>query len=136
MKEADVRNIPLKFIQPNTDNPRLIFDQEKLDELIFSIKERGVLVPLSVYVDNSNKKFTIIDGERRYRAALKLGLENLPAIVGNRPHEQEYVMDMFHIHHMRENWQLVPTAIELKKVSEILEERNKKNPTEKELSSI
>lgn len=132
-KKADIRNVPIRFIKSNPYNPRLIFDQEKMDDLIASIKDREILVPLTVFI--SDKNFKIIDGERRYRASLQLGLKTLPVIITSRPKEEEYVKDMFHIHQMREPWELVPTAIELEKVSKLLAEKKKgKNPTEEELS--
>ena len=132
-RKAIVRNLPITLIEPNPDNPRIIFDQEKMDDLIVSIKDRDILVPLSVF--QSAKKFRIIDGERGYRASLQLGLKELPVIINSRPKDAEYVKDMFHIHHMREPWELVPTAIELEKVSKLLAEENKgKKPSEKELS--
>jgi ParB/RepB/Spo0J family partition protein len=134
-EDADIRNVPIKHIIPNPNNPRLIFDQEKMDKLTASIIERGILVPLNVFI-GENKKFIIIDGERRHKAALQLGLTKLPVIITDRPDESDYVKDMFHIHHMREQWQLVPTALELGKVAKQYKKQNKKDPTEKELSTV
>ena len=130
-----VREIPISRVEINLSNPRIIFDQEKLDSLLESVKEKGILVPLNVYVDE-NKKFTIIDGERRYRVALKLGIEKLPVIINDRPKTEDYITDMFHIHNLREPWELVPTAIKLKEVEDIFTKKNKREPTEKELSKL
>lgn len=134
--KADIRNVPIRRIKVNPKNPRIVFDQEKMDELIASIKERDVLVPLNVYIDKKTKEFIIIDGERRYLATLELALPTLPVIVTKRPNEADYIKDMFHIHHMREPWELVPTALELRRVIELETKKNGKKPTEKTLSTI
>lgn len=134
-KKGDLMSLNIRMIETNTDNPRLIFDQEKLDDLISSIKSRGeILVPISVFL-NKNKKYTIIDGERRYRAALKLGMSEIPVTIRKNPHE-DYVHDMFHIHHMREQWELVPTSLKLEEVIVFFQEKHKKEPTEDELIKL
>jgi len=129
-----VRNIPIQLIEKNPNNPRLIFDQEKLDELVASIKERGILVPINVFV-NPKKKFTIIDGERRYKAALQIGIKKIPVLISDKAPE-EYVLDMFHIHHLFEPWELIPTAMELNKVIESFKQKKGREPKEKELKQL
>jgi len=75
--------IPLNRIKPDPDQPRKSFDQEKLTELANSIKEHGVLQPISVdfVQDNGDGFYKIISGERRYQASVSLGLEEIPCIV-------------------------------------------------------
>ncbi len=64
-------------LKPNPKQPRIVFDQEKLDELVSSVKKEGVLSPVIVeHSDDGN--FYIIAGERRTRAALQAGLEKIP----------------------------------------------------------
>lgn len=135
LAKPSIRNIPTKLLVINPKNPRKIFDQEKLDILYESIKERGILVPLNVFL-NEDKKFTIIDGERRYKIALQLGLKELPAIINNKPSSDDYVQDMFHIHNLREPWELIPTAIKLKELIDIFKRKNNQDPTEKELQKL
>ena len=133
---GNLRKVPISKISINPENPRLIMDQERLDDLIGSIRGRGeILVPLSVYI-GEDKKFIIIDGERRYRAALKLGISEIPVIIRSHPDKIEYVTDMFHIHNMREPWELVPTALKLKEIISYLKNKDKKEPTEGGLSKI
>jgi ParB family transcriptional regulator, chromosome partitioning protein len=134
MEEKErLRFVPINLIEINPQNPRQIFDQEKLDLLIESIKQRGeILVPLNVYI-GENKKYIIIDGERRYRAALRLGIDNIPVIIREHPEKTEYITDMFHIHHMREPWELVPTSIKLKEIIDSFYKKYKKNPKEEDL---
>lgn len=74
-----ITNIKLEDIKPSGENPRKSFDKEGLDSLADSIKKYGILQPL-VVIDN-NGKYEIVAGERRYRAAKKLKLEFVPAII-------------------------------------------------------
>ena len=72
------RMIPLDRLEPNPQQPRV--DVGDLDELIASIKERGVLEPLLVRPSQVGGRFMIISGERRYRAAREAGLHEVPCI--------------------------------------------------------
>ena len=74
-----VRTIPIDRIAPNPDQPRRHFDEAALDELAQSIAQRGVLQP--ILVRNHEGTFQIIAGERRWRAAQKAQLHEIPAIV-------------------------------------------------------
>lgn len=67
-------------VQPSNYNPRKNFDEASLAELSESIRQQGVLQPIGVRPIEENR-FEIIFGERRYRAALMAGLEEIPAIV-------------------------------------------------------
>ena len=73
-------DIPIKNIRPNPKQPREDFGYEELEELIQSIKEHGILVPLVVSkIDDEN--YELIAGERRFRSAKILNLKTVPAIV-------------------------------------------------------
>lgn len=74
-----VRMLPIHSIDPNREQPRRSFDEEALKELAQSIKAVGVLQP--IIVAPSGDRFTIIAGERRYRASRLAGMEEIPAIV-------------------------------------------------------
>jgi ParB family chromosome partitioning protein len=67
-------------IVPNRLQPRKFFDDEKLEELVFSIQEKGVLQPVIVQKAKGNR-FELVVGERRWRASKKAGLKKIPAIV-------------------------------------------------------
>lgn len=75
------REIPLSAIEPDPNQPRQSFDQEKLQELSDSIKMYGVLSPILVRAGKLPGRYTVISGERRYRAATLAGLASIPAIV-------------------------------------------------------
>lgn len=74
-----VQKLNITDIKPNVDQPRKHFDEQALEELAQSIKQYGVLQPL--VVSRSGEGYMIIAGERRYRAAKKAGLKQLPAVV-------------------------------------------------------
>lgn len=72
--------LPLDAITPNPRQPREVFDEEKLAELVTSIKEVGLLQPIVVRQVGADR-FELIMGERRWRASREAGLERIPAIV-------------------------------------------------------
>jgi ParB family chromosome partitioning protein len=74
-----VREIELARIRPNPNQPRVQFDEEALDELADSIRERGVLQPILLRPEGED--YLIIAGERRWRAAQRARLHTIPAIV-------------------------------------------------------
>ena len=76
---ASVRMIEIGRIRPNPSQPRQVFDAEALDELAASIRERGVLQPILVRAIEDG--FELIAGERRWRAAQKAQLHEIPALV-------------------------------------------------------
>ena len=77
---ADFEYLPIQRVEPRPEQPRRVFEQERLDELTDSIREHGVLSPLIVrYLDDGY--FQIIAGERRWRAARAAGLAEVPARV-------------------------------------------------------
>lgn len=77
--------IALNRIKPDPDQPRKSFDQEKLTELANSIKEHGVLQPITVEFvpDDGEGFYKIISGERRYQASMSIGLDEMPCMVQN-----------------------------------------------------
>ena len=79
-KAADeVLNLEIRLIDPNREQPRRDFDEEALQELAASIQAVGVIQP--IIVCREGERYTIVAGERRYRAARLAGLEQIPAIV-------------------------------------------------------
>lgn len=78
--EKDVKKIKITQIEPNKTQPRRDFDEEKIAELSESIKEYGLLQPIVVKL-NKNGFYTIIAGERRWRASRLAGLKEIPAVI-------------------------------------------------------
>lgn len=120
-------------IQPNIENPRIIFREDELLSLEESIKKQGILVPLTVFVDGKN--YTILDGERRWRCALKLGLSQVPAIIQPKPDKLQNIMMMFAIHKARSDWDPLPTALKLQQLEDELSRRYGSRPTEDALAA-
>ena len=80
--ENKTNNLSLAEIVPNKYQPRKNFDEENLNDLVNSIKERGVIQPIIVRKSNAdNSKYEIIAGERRWLAAQKAGLHDIPVVV-------------------------------------------------------
>ena len=80
--EPQTNKLLLSEIVPNKFQPRKNFDEDNLDDLTNSIKERGIIQPIIVRKSNSdNSKFEIIAGERRWLAARKAGLHDIPVVI-------------------------------------------------------
>ncbi len=86
-----IHEVELNLIIPNPNQPRTSFNAEALEELSVSIKELGVISPITLR-KNDDGTYQIIAGERRYRAAKMAGLERIPAYVKTAADEQ--VMEM------------------------------------------
>lgn len=76
-----VQKIPVDKIRPNRSQPRRNFDEAKLMELADSIKERGLIQPISVWKDSGDEQYELLAGERRLRASRMAGLTEIDAIV-------------------------------------------------------
>ncbi len=74
-----LRNLKITEVEPNRDQPRKIFDQEALEELAQSIQEYGLIQP--IVVTQKDGYYSIIAGERRWRASKLAGLKEIPAII-------------------------------------------------------
>ena len=80
--ETQKNQIPIIDLIPNKYQPRKIFDEKNLEDLTNSIKKRGIIQPIIVRKSNDNKlKFEIIAGERRWLAAKKVGLNEVPVVI-------------------------------------------------------
>ncbi|WP_102348069.1 nucleoid occlusion protein [Bacillus sp. Marseille-P3661] len=79
-ENEEVKKIPIDAIVPNRFQPRTVFVDEKINELMQTIRTHGIIQPIVVR-EFENNKFEIIAGERRWRAVTKLGWETIPAII-------------------------------------------------------
>ncbi len=82
-----INEIPLEQISPNPEQPRTDFDDTALEELALSIRQLGIIQPLSLR-KNGPSNYLIIAGERRYRAAIMAGLTSVPAYIRNANEEE------------------------------------------------
>lgn len=81
LPEREVHELPIEDVIPNEDQPRKNFDEQSLATLAESIKNLGIFQP--IVVRKQKDKYQIVAGERRYRAALMVGLETVPVVVKN-----------------------------------------------------
>ena len=88
---SNLSEIAISQIEPNPNQPRREFDEEALQELASSIREIGIIQPVTLR-QMSDGKYQIIAGERRWRASQLAGLESIPAYI--RTVEDENVMEM------------------------------------------
>lgn len=79
--DSGVKKLPVDFIIGNRSNPRRTFNAEQLEELTNSIREKGIMQPLLVRPSDDPHIFEIIAGERRWRAAQRAGLHEVPVII-------------------------------------------------------
>ncbi|HTM79126.1 MAG TPA: ParB/RepB/Spo0J family partition protein [Devosia sp.] len=79
--QGGAKRLPVDFIIANRSNPRRTFDADQLEELTNSIREKGIMQPLLVRPSDDPNIFEIIAGERRWRAAQRAGLHDVPVIV-------------------------------------------------------
>ena len=109
-----ISEINIDLISPNPDQPRRTFSDEGLDELAASIRELGIIQPLSLR-DAPDGKYQIIAGERRWRAAMRAGLLTVPAYV--RTASDSEVTEMALIENIqREDLNAIEIALAFKKL--------------------
>lgn len=80
-ENAELRSVAVADIHPNPRQPREVFDEDDMDELVASIREVGVLQPIVVRPVDGPSPYELVMGERRWRASQRAGMESIPAIV-------------------------------------------------------
>ncbi len=90
-KSVNIQYIPIDKIRPNPYQPRRNFEKLQLDELANSIREYGVMQPISIRHINSTS-YELVTGERRLRASKLVGLEKIPAIIIDTTDKESAVM--------------------------------------------
>jgi ParB family chromosome partitioning protein len=82
-ERAELREVAVELVAPNASQPRRRFDEDALEALADSLRERGVLQPVLVR-PRPGGRYELVAGERRWRAAQRAGLETIPALVQDR----------------------------------------------------
>lgn len=114
--KKDIVRVKLSNIRPNKNQPRKEFDEEKIQVLSDSIKSVGVLQPI-VLKPTEDNNYMIIAGERRYRASIKAGKEDIPAIIKDIPVKD--IMEIALIENLqRENLNAIEEALAYKSLIE------------------
>lgn len=91
---ASAKEIRLDRIEADPDQPRRTFDDERLEELVDSIRQEGLLQPIAVRYAADRDCYVILHGERRWRAAKLAGLSAIPAIVREVPEERRLIQQL------------------------------------------
>jgi ParB family chromosome partitioning protein len=86
--------IAIDRIDPDPDQPRRTFDQDRLEELAASIQIEGVLQPIVVRYDAERDRYIVVHGERRWRASRIVGLQSIPALVRDVPAERRLIQQL------------------------------------------
>ena len=124
--QVGVKYVTTDELTPNPHNPRMLFDRAPLDVLKDSINKVGILVPLTVYWSPNKKSYVILDGQRRWTCARELKLKKVPVNQVAEPTLVQNIVTMFQIHKLREDWELMPTALKLEVLIKELKETNEK----------
>ncbi len=131
VRRGTYRLFSFRQLKPNPQNPRRIFDREPLKVLEDSIRNNGILVPLTVYLEPRTQQHYILDGERRWRCAEAIETDEnepkkvpIPANVVDPPDRVANILWMFNIHNLREQWELMPTALSLEVLMKGLNEND------------
>lgn len=124
---SSINEVPLKQIYANPDQPRREFDEERLQELADSIREIGIIQPITLRKIKENE-YQIIAGERRFRAATIANLKTIPAYI--RTADDENVMEMALIENIqREDLNAMEVALACQNLLEVY------NMTQEQLST-
>jgi ParB family chromosome partitioning protein len=126
LQPSSVDMVPPSKILPNPENPRMFFPEETLKILRESIRNVGILVPLTVYRSQKDQKIYLLDGQRRWMCATQLGLSKVPVNIVPEPTTFQNIVTMFNIHTLREPWELMPTALKLEVLIRMIQEQTGK----------
>lgn len=112
--------IEIKKIVVDPNNPRKDFDASKMASLRKSIDKHGVKNPVTV-TDNGDGTFMLLDGERRFRTAVDLGLKKVPAVIDQVKDETERLIVQFNIQEQHAAWSPLEKAVALTKLADRLD---------------
>lgn len=127
VKPIGVKQVSVTNLEANPHNPRMLFDESPMKTLRESISKVGILVPLVVYERKRRPgKYVILDGQRRWMCAQKVGLSKVPVNIVPEPSTFQNIITMFQIHKLREDWELMPTALKLQILIDEMKESNEK----------
>ena len=119
MKQALINDVELKKIEANPFQPRTRFDEEALEELAASIREIGLIQPITLRKSGPDS-YQIIAGERRFRAAQKAGLESIPSYI--RQAKDDGMLEMALVENIqREDLDAIEIALSYQRLIEELE---------------
>ena len=108
--DVNRNTLPIEFLVPNRNQPRKIFNDDSINELANSIREKGVLLPILVRPLKEKSEYQIIAGERRWRASQIAGLNDVPVVI--KKLDENEVLEIGLIENMqRENLTAIEEAL-------------------------
>ncbi len=107
--------VPLSDVIPDENQPRKLFEPSRLKSLKDSVSKHGIISPL--IVEKVGDKYLLEDGERRYRVAVELGLEEIPVIVEVTKSGVERIIRQYHVQEQHEGWTAIEKAGVVEKLS-------------------
>ncbi len=108
--KGTIKVVPIKEVKPDPNQPRLDFEEKAMAQLVDSVEAKGVMVPITVE-PKSDGKYMIIDGERRYRAAIALELKEIPLnILPNKLSVEEKNIIRFQLQETHRQWSIFEKA--------------------------
>lgn len=126
-EEERILKVKLRDIDPRKDQPRTVFEEEKMEELTESVRRMGVITPL--IVEKVGRRYRIVAGERRWRAAKAAGLKEVPVMI--KKDTEERIEEIALIDNLqRENLNPVEEAKAFRQIME------KQNLTQEKLSEV
>jgi ParB-like chromosome segregation protein Spo0J len=120
LKRISPEDVDFAGFNPRGEKPAEIEADPTFEQLKDSVWKYGVLVPVVVHRQPSGKRFRLVDGERRLRAALATKRTHIPAHIATKDTRLDDLVQAFHIHMLRKQWKAVAQAKALKKIIEEL----------------
>lgn len=112
-----MQKVKLQEIIPDKNQPRKYFAIEKMASLKDSIKRHGIITPL--IVQKEGNKFMLIDGERRFRVAMELGLKEVPVQVVEAKNDFNRLVEQFHLQEQHAEWSMTEKAMAVLEICKI-----------------
>ena len=135
LKQVSPKDVQFSKQNPRGESKEEIFKDKSFEQLKDSVAQFGVLVPIVVHKlsrEQDGKKYVLVDGERRLRAALATNLDSVPAHIASSESQMGERVQAFHIHMLRKQWKPVAIVRSFKTIKKTLR-KSKKWENDKEL---
>lgn len=127
LREISPKDVRFSKKNPRGESPEEIQSDKSFEQLKDSVAQFGVLVPIVVHEteDEGGEKYTLVDGERRLRAALLTNRAEIPAHVATSEDKMGELVQAFHIHMLRKQWKPVAIAVAFRRIKRELKKQKK-----------
>jgi ParB family chromosome partitioning protein len=127
LQEISPNDVKFSTQNPRGESPKEIQSDKSFEQLKDSVAQFGVLVPIVVHIAEKDvgKKYILVDGERRLRAALDANVEEIPAHIATSEDRMGELVQAFHIHMLRKQWKPVAIALAFRRIRRELKKKKK-----------